>query len=158
MNCASTARFAACAPSVAAAPPPVLVSVATVADAITMLLPGPPSRTSCPPPPISTSSPLAPARMSLPGLPMRTSSPSPPLAVKSMPVSPDAVMTSSPPRAIDDDAIVRLEVGDRHRLGQARHCNDAVVVHDRDRVVAVGRIEDDRVRRAIAAGAAGLCA
>ena len=53
-----------------------------------MLLPGPPSRTSCPPPPISTSSPLPPVSVSLPGLPIRTSSPSPPLAVSSMPAEP----------------------------------------------------------------------
>src|SRR5262249_29125410 len=58
-------------PSLAAAPPPVLFSVATVADAITMLLPGPPSRRSCPPPPISTSSPLPPVSVSLPALPTR---------------------------------------------------------------------------------------
>src|SRR5262249_58523121 len=42
--------------------------------------------------------------------------------------------------------------------GQARHRDHAVVVRDRDRVVAVGRVDDDRVRRAVAAGAAGLCA
>src|SRR6516164_3864536 len=149
MNWPSRATAAAREPSLAAAPPPVVLRVATVADAITTLLPGPPSRTSCPPPPISTSSPLPPVKVSLPGLPTRTSSPSPPLAVSSMPLTAEA---------IDDDAIVRLEVGDRHRLGQARHRDDAVVVHDRDRVVAVGRIDDDRVRRAVAAGAAGLCA
>src|SRR5262245_20927433 len=61
------------------------------------LSPGPPSRASCPGPPISTSSPLPPFKVSLPAPPMRMSSPSPPLAVSSMPVSPAAVMTSSPP-------------------------------------------------------------
>src|SRR5262245_31426994 len=56
---------------------------------------------SCPPPPISTSSPAPPLRVSLPALPISTSSPSPPLAVNSMAVpSPDAVMTSSPPRPL----------------------------------------------------------
>src|SRR5262249_60924166 len=59
---------------------------------------------------------------------------------------------------VDHDALVRLEVGDRHRLGQARHRDHAIVVHDRDRIVAVGRVEDDRVGRTVAAGGAGLCA
>ena len=41
---------------------------------------------------------------------------------------------------------LRLEAGDRH-VGKARHGDHAVVVGDHDRIVAVGRVEDDRVRR-----------
>ena len=45
---------------------------------------------------------------------------------------------------------LRLEAGDRHRRRQARHRDHAVVVGDRDDVVAVGRVDDDRVRLAVA--------
>jgi hypothetical protein len=59
---------------------------------MTMLLPGPPSRTSTLAPPSSTSSHVSPRRVSAPSLPIRMSLPSPPLAVNPMAVpSPDAV-------------------------------------------------------------------
>src|SRR5262249_61204081 len=46
--------------------------------------------------------------------------------------------------------------GDGDALAQTCPRDHAVVVHDRDRVVAVGRVDDDRVGRTIAASAAGL--
>ena len=62
-----------------------------------------------PGPPISTSSPSPPSRMSLPSPPIRTSSPSPPSAVSwiAPAASPEASITSSPRKAVDDDAVVR---------------------------------------------------
>ena len=51
--------------------------------------------------------------------------------------------------AVDDDAIVRVEVGDRHLAAQARHRDHAVVVGDRDGVVTVSRVEDDGVARTV---------
>src|SRR5258707_1164407 len=55
---------------------------------------------SCPPLPTRMSSPGPPVSVSLPALPIRMSSPSPPLAVSCMPVSPVALMMSSPPRPL----------------------------------------------------------
>ena len=48
--------------------------------------------------------------------------------------------------AIDDDAIIGVEVRDRHLFRQTRHSHHTVVAGDRDRVIAVGRVKDDRVR------------
>ena len=59
--------------------------------------------------------------------------------------------------AVDDDAIVAPRSWrSSPSLAQTRHRDHAVVVGDRDRVVAVGRVDDDRVRRPspTAAGAA----
>ena len=96
--------------------------------------------------PISTSSPAPPVSVSLPWLPIRTSSPSPPLAVSSMPDSPDASMTSSPPRPLMTMRSLASKSEIVTVVGETRHRDHAVVVGDVDHVVAVGRVDDDRVR------------
>src|SRR5262249_27776801 len=51
---------------------------------------------------------------------------------------------------VDDDAIhVRIEVLDRHQLGETRHRDHAIVVGHRDHVVAGRAVDDDRVLRAV---------
>ena len=97
-------------------------------------------------------------QVSLPALPTRTSSPSPPLAMSCIAVpSPDASITSSPPRPLMTIRSFGVEAGDRHLGAEARHREHAVILGDRDDVVAVGPVDDDGVRLAVATAAAGRC-
>src|SRR5262249_44133314 len=50
---------------------------------------------------------------------------------------------------VDHDAIVGLEVGDRHVLGEARDRHHAIVVGDGDHVVAAGPVDDHGVRLSV---------
>ena len=52
--------------------------------------------------------------------------------------------------AIDDDAVGRLEAGDRHLGGQTRHRDHAVVVDDVIASLPLVRVDDDRVHLAVA--------
>src|SRR6478735_650193 len=51
--------------------------------------------------------------------------------------------------AVDHDAIVGVEVRDRHRLGEARHRDHAVDAGDEDRIGTIGGVDDHRIRRTI---------
>src|SRR4029077_19295528 len=56
--------------------------------------------------------------------------------------------------AVDDDMVAGLEAGDCDVFSQPGHRNHAVVLGDVDDVVAVGRIDDDGVGRAVTDAAA----
>ena len=53
--------------------------------------------------------------------------------------------------AVDYDLVVGIAARDRHGRGKAHHRNSAVVAEDLDRVIAIGAVDDDGIRRTVVA-------
>ena len=115
---------------------------------MTMLSPGPPSRMSTPPPPISTSSPSPPSEGVVAGAADQdvVTVTAVEHELRSVGPTPDASITSSPPKSVDADGVVGVEVIDHDRACEAGdHQRSVLDRSERHDIVTVGAVDDDGI-------------